>query len=469
MLSTHRQGDPLRGSPGRRDLRVRGLFIIGRLDCPVGGRPVGARPSAALPSAARPASRYGRPQDRDLGRRCGRRRRRLRGRQDRGTGHPHRHSARLGELRPDVHRLHGQVRDQGPVRPAGWRQRGRDQGGDRPRRHRPPAGHLRPHARRVALANLDKFAPYKVAGWADIPDANKEATGLWWNNYTGFQSIGYDASLGDITKVADLADPKYKGKVALNGDPLKAGSGFNGVVLAALANGGSADNIAPGVDFFKKLTESGNLIPVDPAPATIAPGYDADRDRLDLQRGSADRGPGAQGDDLEGRHPVRRATCRRLLQLRDQQGCRAPGGRALLDGVHLLAMPAGTPGSRAAPCRSAWPPCRRPAPSTRRPWPPSMHRPRPRSCSPLPRSKQPPSTSRTTGSSSTSVAAEARSTERSRMIDRTPGSAPAQPAARTTGPATRRGRLAVASMGRATTSPSSRSSPTSGSSSSSRR
>jgi putative spermidine/putrescine transport system substrate-binding protein len=124
----------------------------------------------------------------------------------------------------------------------------------------------------VALANTDKFAPYKVAGWADIPDANKEATGLWWSNYTGFESIAYDASLGDITKVADLADPKYKGKVTLNGDPLKAGSGFNGVLLAALANGGSADNIAPGVAFFKKLTESGNLIPVDPAPATIALG-----------------------------------------------------------------------------------------------------------------------------------------------------------------------------------------------------
>ena len=124
----------------------------------------------------------------------------------------------------------------------------------------------------VALANLDKLAPYEVATWADILAANKEPTGIWVNNYTGFQSIGYDSSLGDITKVADLADPKYKGKVALNGDPLKAGAAFNGVVLAALANGGSADNIKPGIDFFKKLTDSGNLIPVDPAPATIAAG-----------------------------------------------------------------------------------------------------------------------------------------------------------------------------------------------------
>jgi putative spermidine/putrescine transport system substrate-binding protein len=60
--------------------------------------------------------------------------------------------------------------------------------------------------------------------------------------------------------------------VALNGDPTTASAGFHGVVLAALANGGSADNLAPGVDFFKKLSDMGNLLPVDPSPATIKSG-----------------------------------------------------------------------------------------------------------------------------------------------------------------------------------------------------
>ena len=32
------------------------------------------------------------------------------------------------------------------------------------------------------------------------------------------------------------------------------------------------DDIAPGVDFFKQLNEAGNLLPVDPSPATIASG-----------------------------------------------------------------------------------------------------------------------------------------------------------------------------------------------------
>ena len=78
----------------------------------------------------------------------------------------------------------------------------------------------------VAQAHTDMYAPYKPATWADIPDGNKEPSGAWINNYTGFETIGYDAKLGTITKFADLADPKYKGKVALNGDPLKASAGF---------------------------------------------------------------------------------------------------------------------------------------------------------------------------------------------------------------------------------------------------
>ena len=46
----------------------------------------------------------------------------------------------------------------------------------------------------VALANTTLFAPYKVATWADIPDAQKEPTGLWFQDYGGYMSIGYDSA-----------------------------------------------------------------------------------------------------------------------------------------------------------------------------------------------------------------------------------------------------------------------------------
>ena len=42
--------------------------------------------------------------------------------------------------------------------------------------------------------------------------------------------------------------------------------------MVALSQGGSADDIAPGVDFFGKLKQSGNFVPVDPTPATIESG-----------------------------------------------------------------------------------------------------------------------------------------------------------------------------------------------------
>ena len=86
-------------------------------------------------------------------------------------------------------------------------------------------------------------------------------------------SIGYDAGkVPAPTSVQDLLKPAYKGKVALNGDPTQAGAAFAGVAMAALANGGSADDISKGVSFFTDLKKAGNFLPVDPTPATVQSG-----------------------------------------------------------------------------------------------------------------------------------------------------------------------------------------------------
>ena len=125
----------------------------------------------------------------------------------------------------------------------------------------------------VALANTSMFAPYKVAKFDDIPAQYKDPDGTWVNDYGGFMSIGYDsAKVPDITSVDDLLKADYKGKVALNGDPTQAGAAFAGVVMVAIAQGGSADDVAPGVNFFKKLKSAGNFLPVDPTAATIESG-----------------------------------------------------------------------------------------------------------------------------------------------------------------------------------------------------
>ncbi|RFA18697.1 ABC transporter substrate-binding protein [Subtercola boreus] len=129
----------------------------------------------------------------------------------------------------------------------------------------------------VTLANTDKFAPYKVSSWSDIPDANKESTGLWVNDYTGLMSVGYNSNVVKTapTKLDDLLGSDYKGKVAINGDPTQAGAAFAAVGLAAVQSGGSLDDFQPGIDFFQKLNKAGNFLTVDPTPATIASGETA--------------------------------------------------------------------------------------------------------------------------------------------------------------------------------------------------
>ncbi len=125
----------------------------------------------------------------------------------------------------------------------------------------------------VALANTAMFAPYKVANFNDIPAAYTDPDGKWVNDYGGYMSIGFDsAKVPPVADVNDLLKPEYNGKVALNGDPTQAGAAFSGVLMVALSQGGSVDDVAPGVDFFRKLKEAGNFLPVDPTPATIESG-----------------------------------------------------------------------------------------------------------------------------------------------------------------------------------------------------
>ncbi len=125
----------------------------------------------------------------------------------------------------------------------------------------------------VALANTALFAPYKVSTWDDVPAGFKDANGEWVNDYGGYMSVGYDSKkVPAVTKLDDLLGSAFKGRVALNGDPTTAGAAFSGVMMAALANGGSAKDIKPGVDWFARLKKAGNLVPTDPTPATIESG-----------------------------------------------------------------------------------------------------------------------------------------------------------------------------------------------------
>ncbi|QYX81428.1 ABC transporter substrate-binding protein [Streptomyces akebiae] len=126
----------------------------------------------------------------------------------------------------------------------------------------------------ISAAQQGLLAPYKVAAFADIPEGQKDPKGQWYNDYGGYISIGCDAKrVKECPETfADLLRPKYKGQVALNGNPTKSGSAFGGVWAASLASGGSFDDIQPGLDFFAELKKNGNYTPVESTPATVEKG-----------------------------------------------------------------------------------------------------------------------------------------------------------------------------------------------------
>jgi putative spermidine/putrescine transport system substrate-binding protein len=120
----------------------------------------------------------------------------------------------------------------------------------------------------------DLLAPYQVATWDEIAEDQKDPDGHWYNDYGGYISIGCNATVVKEcpTSFEQLLDPQYKGLVALNGNPTQAAAAFAGVWAASLANGGSLDDIGPGIDFFKQIKDAGNFNPVEITPATIESG-----------------------------------------------------------------------------------------------------------------------------------------------------------------------------------------------------
>ena len=113
--------------------------------------------------------------------------------------------------------------------------------------------------------------PFKPSTWAQIPDWAKDPDGHWMLAYTGSIAFIVNKQLvKDIpTSWADLKTGKYR--VAI-GDVSAAAQAVNGVLAAAIANGGDETNIQPGLDLFAELAEQGRLGLSNPTIQTLEKG-----------------------------------------------------------------------------------------------------------------------------------------------------------------------------------------------------
>jgi putative spermidine/putrescine transport system substrate-binding protein len=116
--------------------------------------------------------------------------------------------------------------------------------------------------------------PYKPTVWDEIPDNLKDPDGNWVGAYYGVISIASNTTLvkNPPATWADLKKPEYKGQVTINGDPREAGAAFAAVMAASIANGGSFDDILPGIQYFAELKKAGNLQVIDVTEAAVLSG-----------------------------------------------------------------------------------------------------------------------------------------------------------------------------------------------------
>ena len=123
------------------------------------------------------------------------------------------------------------------------------------------------------------YQAYKVSTWDKIPDTllglpAKDPTGLWIGGYYGVMAVIVNtAVVQNVPKNwEDLLKDEYKGQVALSGDPRSSNQAIQAVFAAAVANGGTLDNAQAGLDYFNKMNEAGNFVPVIAKVGTIAQG-----------------------------------------------------------------------------------------------------------------------------------------------------------------------------------------------------
>ena len=118
------------------------------------------------------------------------------------------------------------------------------------------------------------LAPYRVQTWSRIPALLKQPRGYWFDDYGGFVAIGCDTTVVKScpTSFAQMLKPGHGYKIGINNNPTASSSALAAVMAAAIASGGSLNNVKPGVDYFSKMNKVGNFVATVAGPSTVQSG-----------------------------------------------------------------------------------------------------------------------------------------------------------------------------------------------------
>ena len=114
-----------------------------------------------------------------------------------------------------------------------------------------------------ALDASDKglLAPFSPVNFDKLPEAYKHPEGEWFTIHTLNVAFLVNKNLvkNVPTSWEDLKKPEYANSIVYL-DPRSTGQGQVVVFGAALANGGSMDNVDPGIEYLAELSKTGNIL-----------------------------------------------------------------------------------------------------------------------------------------------------------------------------------------------------------------
>lgn len=113
---------------------------------------------------------------------------------------------------------------------------------------------------------------FTTTTWDSIPDWAKDSDGKWVASYTGTTAftVNTDMTGGKVpTTWKELMEGDY---VVSPGNVIGGAAPQTMVVACAIANGGSIDNVQPGIDYFQKLAKQGRIDPGETTQDKLAVG-----------------------------------------------------------------------------------------------------------------------------------------------------------------------------------------------------